>query len=234
MLPDIVGIGAQKAGTTWLYEQLSLHAQVVMSRQKELNYFFGSNSEKWYRSQFATADKHQIKGEVSPGYLAVPEVPSRMHDLIPNAKLLLILRDPTERAFSQWKMARQLGNVSLETPFIIAFRENQRCIRSQGLYSESIRRFATFYPLGQKLWIGLTDQIRADPHSLIRSVYKFIGADPDFCPSALGNHVNVATDRQLISPSDEKECRDFYAPHIEKLERALSVDLSNWTHPGST
>lgn len=70
-----------------------------------------------------------------------------MRALIPQAKLFYILRNPTQRAFSQWKMARKLGNVPRDLPFIEVFRKNLQFIQDRGCYLDYIRRFERLYSL---------------------------------------------------------------------------------------
>jgi Sulfotransferase domain. len=105
-LPNLLIIGSQKAGTTSLHTYLSYHPEIFMSKNKELAFFCGTNSDKdtdWYRSNFKT-DK-AIRGESSMVYThckRYPGVPARIHELIPEAKLIYILRDPISRVLSHY------------------------------------------------------------------------------------------------------------------------------------
>src|SRR5690606_33886153 len=112
-LPDFIIVGAQKAGTTSLFHYLSEHPQIISPYKKEVHYFDGGlnpeidtfkKGEKWYRSNFPRKPKSKsIKTfEASPLYLFNPLAPQRIKDLLPNVKLIILLRDPVERAISQY------------------------------------------------------------------------------------------------------------------------------------
>jgi hypothetical protein len=105
-LPNLVIIGAGKSGTTSLHRYLDLHPDVSMSRRKELQFFTREHwrdQVDWYRAQFETSAA--VRGESSPTYSVNPtlgDVPARMHALIPDARLLYIVRDPVERLLAHW------------------------------------------------------------------------------------------------------------------------------------
>ncbi len=107
MLPNLIVIGGAKCGTTSLHHYLSLHPEIGMSDPKELDFFLEEVGRRrgigWYQTKFPSAGK-TVWGEVSPHYTRYPVyrgVPKRMHSVIPNAKLIYILRDPMERMISQ-------------------------------------------------------------------------------------------------------------------------------------
>ena len=110
-LPDFLGLGVQKGGTTTLHRLLERHPSVFLPPVKEVHYFslHCGEGEAWYRNQFASAASGQRCGEVTPYYLFHPEVPQRVHALLPKARLIVLLRDPVERALSQYFHSRRLG-----------------------------------------------------------------------------------------------------------------------------
>ena len=110
-LPEFLGLGTQKGGTTTLQRLLEQHPQVYLPPRKELHYFslHYSEGETWYRQQFAEAAPDQRCGEITPYYLFHPQAPARIHALLPEAKLIVLLRDPVERALSQVFHSRRLG-----------------------------------------------------------------------------------------------------------------------------
>ena len=112
-LPDFVIIGAAKAATTWLSYNLSAHPEVLLPSQ-ELHYFsrFHGKSQDWYRAHFRDAQETQLIGEKSASYLADPATPLRLHGLMPRAKLIAQLRNPIERAYSDYCMHYRRGEVS--------------------------------------------------------------------------------------------------------------------------
>ena len=99
-LPDFLGIGTQKGGTTYLHALLQHHPQIFLATPKEQHFFslHWQRGEQWYADQFAQAESHQCCGEVTPYYLFHPEVPQRIKSQLPAAKLIVLLRDPVERA----------------------------------------------------------------------------------------------------------------------------------------
>lgn len=111
-LPTVLIIGAQKAGTSALFSYLSQHPRMAPSREKELD-FFGSDfmyarGMDWYHSNWDEKQAHgKLRFEASPQYLAAPAACARIRDSLPKAKLVVILRDPVERAYSSWRMYRQ-------------------------------------------------------------------------------------------------------------------------------
>ena len=114
-LPDFLGLGVQKGGTTSLHCMLAQHPSVFLPEVKEVHYFslnFAAG-EAWYFSQFAGARPEQLCGEITPYYLFHPEVSQRAHALLPHARLIVLLRDPVERALSQYFHSRRLGLESL-------------------------------------------------------------------------------------------------------------------------
>jgi hypothetical protein len=110
--PDFMIVGAQKAGTTALYEYLSKHPQIQSTKEKELHYF---NCEaryklgiKFYRSLFQFGTNSKLTFDASPGYLNNANAPKRIYAHNPNVKIIILLRDPVERAYSAWNMYRKM------------------------------------------------------------------------------------------------------------------------------
>ena len=114
--PDFLGLGVQKGGTTSLDTMLRQHPDVLLPDRKELHYFslHYSLGEAWYGGQFAAAQPGQCCGEITPYYLFHPLAPGRIRDLLPEVKLIVMLRDPVERALSQLFHSKRLGLEPLE------------------------------------------------------------------------------------------------------------------------
>ena len=120
-LPDFLCLGAQKSGTTTLHELLTRHPGVYLPPRKELQYFtLKSNQDpRWYSAHFQMANANQSCGEITPYYLFHPAAPRRIHTLLPDAKLIVLLRDPVERALSGYFHSVRHGfeSLSLEEAF---------------------------------------------------------------------------------------------------------------------
>ncbi len=109
--PHFLGIGAQKGGTTTLYQILKPHPEVFLPDNKEIHYFTKSynHGEDWYTNQFEKAQPGQLRGEITPYYLFHEEVPKRIHIFKSDIKLIILLRDPVERSLSQYFHSVRLG-----------------------------------------------------------------------------------------------------------------------------
>ena len=113
-LPDFVIIGAQKAGTTSLYDLMTRHPSIAPAYDKELRYFstYYDRGETWYRSNFPVV-RGQLTGESTPSYVFYSAAPSRMKKLLPNARIIVILRNPVDRAYSHYNMVVRFNRVSV-------------------------------------------------------------------------------------------------------------------------
>ena len=108
MKPNFLVIGAQRAGTTWLYECLREHPEIFLPETKELHYF-DLNHEKgdeWYFRHFEGASEKAI-GEITPNYYQYPGAIEKAHVLLPEAKFIFILREPKARAISQFALFKE-------------------------------------------------------------------------------------------------------------------------------
>ena len=121
-LPDFLGIGTQKGGTTSLQALLEQHPGAYLPPAKELHYFslHADRGPGWYAEQFAPAGPQQRCGEITPYYLFHPQAPARIQALLPEVRLIVLLRDPVERALSQYFHARRHGFEPLELEAALA------------------------------------------------------------------------------------------------------------------
>ena len=199
-LPFFVVIGAMKAGTTSLHEYLSLHPELSMPLAgKELNFFNDdekwSEGRDWYRRQFdRNASK---KGEVSPNYSMYPasrSVPERMHSLLPEARLIYILRDPIERLLSHVRHQWIDGRETREIDEILADTDDRWHYVGYGRYHEQLSRFLPFYN-PERILIVTLESLAADPRSVMRRIFEFLEVDAGFESDAFGTKSNVSNER---------------------------------------
>lgn len=110
-LPSFLGLGTQKGGTTTLHDLLQQHPQVYLPACKEVQFFSleHQRGEVWYRQQFQPAQPGQRCGDITPYYLFHPAAAQRIQALLPEARLLVLLRDPVERALSGYFHSWRLG-----------------------------------------------------------------------------------------------------------------------------
>lgn len=183
MLPNLIIIGAMKCGTTSLHSYLSLHPEIKMSRQKELDFFVDKynwpRGIDWYQSHFQ--GKAKIYGESSPNYSnypRTPEVAPRMYELIPQAKLIYLVRDPIVRMISHYvhKYSAGLENLPIEEALLAPSRP---FYLYRSLYYWQLQQFLAYYQPSQILVLAAED-LRQQTASTLRRVYEFLEIAPNF------------------------------------------------------
>jgi hypothetical protein len=211
-LPNLIVIGAQKCGTSVLHYYLSLHPEVSMSKPKELNFFIEERNWPrgidWYKAQFDA--EARVRGEASPNYSAFPQhqgVPERMASVVPNAKLIYMVRDPLERIAAHWvhnyAKRREKGTLA-ET---LVHPNTSYVTRSK--YAMQLERFLEHYPKEQVL-VFQQSELRYKRMETLRQVFEFIGVDPDF------NHPRFEQERHQTSG---KTRATRLAVRLEKMGR---------------
>ena len=208
-LPNFLIVGAARSGTTALHGLLDQHPDIFMSHQKEL-YFLASDTppdfqgpgddivnniwiKTWdeYRSVFAEAKNEKAVGEATPYYLCARQAPRLIKRYLPDAKLIMILRDPVSRAFSSYMFMRQYGWERKASFGSALAKEQQRKqsnwqyiwrYRELGLYSEQVQRFLNLFKKEQ-IWIGIFDDFTEDQLSLVQNVFRFLDVNDGFEPS---------------------------------------------------
>jgi hypothetical protein len=211
MMPNFLVIGAAKSGTTALYNYLNEHPDVYMSPVKETNFFVlegrsvdfqgpgdheyvnipSVNTLPAYQQQFSGVRNEIAIGEVSPHYLSVPRAPARIQHYLPGVRLIAILRNPIERAFSSYVMFLRDGREPCRNFLEAAAKEDARMASNwewgwrytkAGFYAAQIERYQRFFSASQ-LRIYLYDDLKADPGRLMADIFSFLGVDPSFVPN---------------------------------------------------
>lgn len=205
---DFVVIGAMKCGTTSLYTYLQQHGDIDLCKVKELNFFNNYNNwksgVKWYHSYYANDGR--IRGDVNPNYAMYPtccEVPLRLHEFSPSAKLIYLIRDPVKRSIShilhniaERKESRSFQEIIDE----LKSGNDDKGYLAYSNYSMQIEQFLKFFSLDSILIIDSND-LRANQRNVLNSIREFVGLSP------LQNefHENVgeihSTERKRIKPS---------------------------------
>jgi hypothetical protein len=182
-LPDFVVIGAMKAGTTSLFEYLRAHPDVYMSPLKEVDYFVRelnwSRGIEWYARQFRRGEGVRAVGEASPSYTKYPEyagVPERMTRLLPDARLIYLVRDPIERIRSHYQHRAMTGSET--APIDVAVLHDARYI-DPSRYAMQLERYLRWYPRDRILVIA-SEELRDDRVATMRRVHDFVRVDPSF------------------------------------------------------
>jgi hypothetical protein len=182
-LPNLIIIGGLKCGTTSIHHYLGLHPEVQMSKPKELNFFVSELNWDlgldWYRGRFD--DRFRVRGESSPHYTNVPRfagVAERIHQHVPDAKLIYMVRDPISRVLSHWRHARGAGyepqediGEGLSVPDTGYVRRSMYWLQLQP-YLERFDR--------SQIAIITQEELHADREGTMRAAFRFAGVDDGF------------------------------------------------------
>ena len=257
VLPDYLVLGAQRSGTTSLHHDLEAHPAVAPVATKEVHFFDldWRLGEAHYRSHFPTRRRMErlqarhgtaSTGEASPYYLLHPHAPGRAAGLLPDARLIVILREPVERAHSQYRHERSLGTEDCPRFEQALAREDERLAGelermaadplhdsfalqhhayfARGLYAGQLRAWWRHFPRERTL-VLTTDEWQAEPGATYDRVLSFLGL-PAWRPPSFA-HLN-ATRRSQIDPALRRRLAEAYAPHVRELEELLGRKLP-WT-----
>ncbi|HSX56534.1 MAG TPA: sulfotransferase [Sphingomonas sp.] len=178
-LPQLIVIGAAKAATTWIAHQLRERPDVCMPGP-EPHYFSREfhRGEQWYRSLFADARPGQLIAEKSADYLAHPDVPERMAALLPSVRLIAQLRNPVERAYSDYCMFFRRGQVDGDVDgHLDGARARHPRFLEDGLYGRHLRRFLDYFP-PEQVQVILHDEIKHDPAAVKADVLRMLDLPP--------------------------------------------------------
>lgn len=237
--PDFLVLGAQKSGTTALYHMLIQHPLVV-KRTGELH-FFDLNYRKgveWYQSQFPEKpEPHYLAGEKSPYYLFHPLVPSRVKALYPHVKLIIVLRNPIDRAYSHyWHNVRDQRETlsfaealkaepsrlagqqkKLQQPGYKSPSYLRYSYLARGIYVEQIQRWLNVFPREQFFIISSRD-LKEQPVATMNSLFAFLGlpAYPVSYPDA-----DNRFDYPRMNPQLREVLRAYFKPFNQQLEILL-------------
>jgi hypothetical protein len=207
-LPSFIGIGAERCGTTWLHLLLRQHPKVYMpSRRKELD-FFNRNYDKgreWYESFFPDpqdAVAYKAIGEISPGYLGFPEAAERMASVQSIRKLIAILRNPVDRAYSHYGHAIRLRGYDKSFE---EFLNDHPDSLTHGFYAKNLERFLKYYSRDQLCCLIFEEAIN-DIASTKKDIAQFLEINPhEFPDTAVSNKTN-----------------ETYIPKFKKLNRSVT------------
>lgn len=238
-LPDFLIVGAMKSGTSSLYTYLCQHPSVRPPVRKELHYFtVGHRSGKtdaWYSANFPLRARLRggaVTGEATPGYMFEPEAVRRMAALVPEAKLIVLLRDPVERAISQYFHERRMGREYLPIDEAMAAEEERLAeaqrqgvdgletwlhasYKRRGLYADQIETLYDAYPREQVLILG-SRTLFATPAAALDEVLTFLGLQT--APTGVRFEAkNESDNRTSVPESLRDELAEFFAPHNARL-----------------
>ena len=232
---DFLGIGAQKTGSTWLYEALSAHERVRFPAGKEVHFWDAQRARglDWYRGLFAGGAPGTLCGEITPAYALLPEAIVReVRAAFPTLRVLYVIRDPIARAWSSALMALERAEMkpgeASDAWFLDHFRSAGSLAR--GDYETCLRAWRGAY--GEEAVLVLRyEQLRDDPLGFVQACCRHIGADPAFYerarPEILGRRA-FANPEVPIRESLLPVLREIYRPRIAAIAAYLGADLGAW------
>ena len=246
-LPDFLIIGAGKCATTFLKDNLRNHPDVYMPH-KEVGYFTANQDQglTWYKSHFWS--QKPVQGEKSPSYIYDTTCHSRIHEIVPEAKLVLLLREPVARAFSNWNMRMnngRLGHLSdgdsrdfnqLIDSYLLRLDDNAEVcsnpydIIDRGRYAEGLASLLTFFPR-DSIHIGIFERIMVSKKSkvsFLQSICEFLQVDFNENYFALQKIRGGNYQSRKIDPKDKEKLKSFYKPYNEKLFNLLGYSIDEW------
>ncbi len=246
-LPDVVIIGAQKCGTSSLHNYLVQHSGIIAPQRKEVHYFDLNyqRGEAWYRAHFGRPGEPGLNIDSSPYYLFHPQVPARMHALLPEAKLIAVLRDPVRRAYSHYWHERDKKRETLSFEDAIAAepdrineparrlaageiqssREHQlHSYLARGRYAEQLERWMALYPREQLRVIRFETLVR-EPLATLNTTLEFLGL-----PALQSAQLEPRNTRKYppMKPETVTSLRKYFATHNVRLEQLLGLEL-DWS-----
>ena len=193
-LPTFLGIGVPRAGTTWLHTLLSGHPDVYLPAKRKEVRFFDRHYQRgiaWYEGFFCPpgeADRYAAIGEISPQYFYCEECPGRISAILPEAKLLVMLRHPVDRAYSNYGFVVQRRNYRDSFEEFLATRPNAL---EMGFYSRHLSRYLRHFDASRILALVFEEAV-ADGDKVRRALGDFLGVSQDGFPASVGK-VNAST-----------------------------------------
>lgn len=250
MLPNFLVIGAQKAGTTALHNYLSAHPQTFMSRPKELKFFIVEGNwdqgVDWYAAHFEQAPERALAvGEASPDYARVPRfggVPERIQAVLPEARLIYVVRRPLDRIRSAYQHA--LAHGVERRPIDEAVRADPSYLDDSRYAMQIDAYLAVFAP--ERLLVLSNDALRNQRHETLAGVAEFLGIEPTAFPrDRVERDVYTSDDRrvpnrmavslrtsrwgQWLASVVPDRARERVRPHVERDVRPNELELSTDT-----
>lgn len=231
-LPDALVIGAQRCGTSSLYKYLGRHPDVAPSYRKEIGYFSVDyhRGEGWYRAHFPLRIQRQLRNdrlfsfEATPDYLVDPRAPERAAKLVPDAKIVVLLRNPVDRALSHYEHNRRLGNESLplseaidretdrlagamremirhpEAPLPVAYRRYSYVTR--GMYASQIQRWMEHYPR-ERILVVRSEDFYGQTSEVYQQILSFLGLRA-WQPWEFRNYSYIGREKTNGSPKKDR------------------------------
>ena len=281
MYPNFLVIGAQKAGTTWLYRNLRVHPQVWMPKEKELHYFdekirleggiwsrlrgdraadvrwrrqlrsrfkrfpnessvkdlgwhlryfFKTPNDAWYASLFEQGNG-KITGETTPDYSILDlDTIAHVHELMPDAKIVFMMRSPIERPWSVVDMSLRVGGRSLEeiSDEDLCRESDNKRTRLMTDYLRTLENWGSFYPQEQ-IFVGFLEDVHFYPNRLLHRLYSFLGASTNVEYKVIRRRIHSGFQETMPLRLATHQART-YRDDLERLEDRFGGYASFWRY----
>jgi len=245
-LPNFMIVGVQKAGTTTLYDYIIQHPKVIPAFRKETKYFdlYRQKSLNWYKAFFPVLSNNCITGEATPDYFYYNEIPKQIQTILPKVKLIVLLRNPAERAISHYNfnIDRKIENL----PFDDAIKKEQERISnnftiklksgyksnsfrefsyvSRGLYAKQLQNWLNFFPIKQFFFCS-TAQLHLNPLQTLNEIYNFLNLSP---LKEVNSFTKNASKNKVIIPGEYlKNFKESFITENENLYKLIGKNF-NW------
>lgn len=193
--PDFIGIGAMKAASTWIFTCLNEHPEICMGETKEIHFFDQLHDYRkgveYYSSFFNHCNSNKIKGEFTPSYIHREGAAQRIYHCFPQIKLIACLRNPVNRAYSEYRYAvQQKGKLSLYSSFKEAI-ERDLPFREKGYYYQQLKEYFDLFP-AENIKVMIFQHLKKNPTEFIQEIYSFLDLDnAEYIPSTVSHRRNV-------------------------------------------
>ncbi len=239
---DFLVVGAQKGGTTALDAYLRLNPEICMAKEKEVHFF---EKDKYftrkvdysaYHSHFDPLPSQRLLGEATPVLMYYLQAPRRIWEYNPDIKLIMVLRNPIDRAYSHWNMQRDRGRDSRsfweaihteddKTRETLPAQNIKYSYIARGFYSEQIRRLRSYFPASQMLALK-SESLREEPTECMDQIWSFLGVDNIGYVKSLKKHSRPYT--SSMTNREREYLKHVFEYEIKQLERMLNWDCSAW------
>lgn len=238
---DFIVIGAQKAGTTALDFYLRSHPQIQMSKKKEVHFFDNDDlfegskdNYKFYHQFFDFSIKNKIRGEITPSYMYWEPSVERIKAYNPNIKLISILRNPVERAFSHYNM--EIHRNFEDRSFKICIQEEKKnnfdvqnkikSYVSRGFYSRQIERVYRYFDKENILFIKYEDFLN-NQYEELKKIFTFLGIENEMYNYQFKN-IHATSYKIKLNELTKKDLINLYLNDVEIVEELLCWDCTDW------
>jgi hypothetical protein len=228
--PDFVIVGFPRCGTTWLYEVLRLHPRIFLSVRKEINFFNRAYDKgpDWYAAYFAEALGDQLAGDVSPVYAEYPEVPERIKATLPDARIILVIRDHVARLRSSYWQLRRDGRSNDDLVDYLTRKSERSAYLERQRYAPVLEAYRRLFP-SDRVLVLVYEDLQADPGATIDRTIGFLGLGGPPYPEAMVRKVN-----EHVNPTFQPRHPRIYRlamrvnqklrrTHVRALDRPLDL-----------